>query len=92
VLVALFAVCSLVHAQCGFHAHYLRVEHLVNPIGVTLTTPRLSWEAISDSSAARNQSVSGYEVIVSSTPALANKTIGDLWDSGHVNVTQVRCR
>jgi alpha-L-rhamnosidase len=88
-LVFIFAAFTVGHSQCGFHATYLRVEHLVNPIGLTQPAPRLSWEAVSDSNLARNQSVSGYEVIVSSTPTLANQTIGDLWDSGRINVTQV---
>jgi alpha-L-rhamnosidase len=59
----------------------LTCESLVNPLGIDVTAPRLSWILQSDQ---RGQRQTAYQVLVASTAALLNQDQGDLWDSGQV--------
>lgn len=59
----------------------LRTESLVTPLNVEATHPRLSWVIYSDG---RDVMQTAYRVIASSSPELADKCEGDLWDSGVV--------
>src|SRR5687767_1192618 len=59
----------------------LRCEHLVDPMGIDVHVPRLTWIVESHE---RGQRQSGYRILVSSSPALLGKGKGDLWDSGRV--------
>ena len=91
VWLGLFALAAA-QGPCAFSADNLKVEHTVNPIGITSLSPRLSWWATLSPTAsdATNQTVSAYRIIVSSTPALAEKGVGDMWDVGPVAVPTVR--
>jgi alpha-L-rhamnosidase len=64
---------------------YLRCEYRVNPLGIGVTKPRLSWILESPRRAAGQ---SAYQVLVagSEKSLVANK--GDLWDSGKVSSEQ----
>ncbi|MCX6877426.1 MAG: glycoside hydrolase family 78 protein [Verrucomicrobia bacterium] len=68
----------------------LRCEYLVDPLGIDVAKPRLSWviEERSQSSEDRGQKQSGYQVLVASTPESLAKDQGDLWDSGKVESDQ----
>ncbi len=59
----------------------LRVDYLVNPLGIDDTKPQLSWEL---TSSAQNQSQQAYEVQVATSNTLLNANTPDLWDSGKV--------
>ena len=59
----------------------LRVDHLVDPIGLDNRVPRFSWVIESPVRGARQ---SAYQVIVSSSVDNAAAGHGDLWDSGRV--------
>jgi len=63
----------------------LRCEYLVNPIGVDTTTPRLSWEMISEK---RGDLQKSYQVIVSSSSENLRKDLGDIWDTGKMESCQ----
>ncbi|MBT8038229.1 MAG: glycoside hydrolase family 78 protein [Verrucomicrobiae bacterium] len=63
----------------------LRCEYLVNPLGIDVTQPRLSWKLQSD---VRGQKQSQYQIIVASSLGKLNKGIGDLWDTGIVSSNQ----
>jgi alpha-L-rhamnosidase len=65
----------------------LRCEHLVNPVGIDVTVPRLSWQ-MEDPAHARGRAQSAYRVMVSSSKQLLDKDQGDLWDSGKVSSSQ----
>ncbi len=67
-----------------------RCEYLVNPQGIDVTRPRLSWmmEIGDQRSEPRGQKQSAYQVLVASTPELLAKDQGDLWDSGKVASSQ----
>ncbi len=46
---------------------FLRCEYRVDPLGIDVTEPRLSWIVTSD---ARNQVQTAYHILVSSSPEL----------------------
>ncbi len=60
----------------------LRCEMLVNPIGIDVTKPRLSWEIVSEQ---RNVLQIAYQVLVASSKEKLKRDEGDLWNSGTVN-------
>jgi alpha-L-rhamnosidase len=60
----------------------LRCEMLINPLGIDIKEPRLSWEIISKQ---RNIQQTAYHIIVSSTKERLAKSDGDLWNSGKIN-------
>lgn len=59
----------------------LRIEYLVNPIGIEETHPRLTWVV---ESARRGARQIAYRILVASTPERLAQDRGDLWDSGKV--------
>jgi len=59
----------------------LRCEYLVNPLGIDVVKPRLSWVI---ESARRGEQQTAYQILVASSEALLKKDKGDLWDSGKV--------
>lgn len=63
----------------------LRCEMLVNPLGIELKQPRLSWQLQSNQ---RNVVQTGYEVIVSSNEQNLQQNKGDVWSSGSVSSSQ----
>ena len=69
----------------------LRCEHRVNPTGLDVTSPRLSWVVNSDE---QGQKQTAYRVLVASSPILlgqnteANVDSPLLWDSGRVESDQ----
>ena len=64
---------------------YLRCEYLIDPLGIDVLKPRLSWVLESN---LRNQTQSGYQILVASNLDLINADKGDLWDTGKVNSDQ----
>ncbi len=79
VLLVWLLTTSATHAELAPTA--LRCEHLVEPLGVGLAQPELSWQVTSSQ---RNQQQSAYQVIVSSSAEKLFADQGDLWDSGKV--------
>lgn len=59
----------------------LRTEYRLNPLGVDVPRPRLTWELQTRSEAGRALWQTAYQLRVSSQPACVG---GDLWDSGEV--------
>jgi hypothetical protein len=59
----------------------IRCEEEVDPLGVDVPQPRLSWTLASPE---RGQTQTAYQVLVASRPALLHQNQGDLWDSGRV--------
>ncbi len=59
----------------------LRCEYVVNPVGVTVEQPRLSWRLETDRNGVRQ---SAYRILVASTEANLRRDVGDLWDTGKV--------
>jgi alpha-L-rhamnosidase len=61
---------------------YLRCEYLVDPLGIDVRAPRLSWIV---ESAARAQKQTAYQVLVAGDRESLDRDQGDLWDSGRVD-------
>ena len=60
----------------------LRCEYLVNPLGLDVVQPRLSWIVTSSSSTPRGIAQVSSQILVASTPDILARDQGDLWDSG----------
>ena len=60
----------------------LRAELLHNPVGIDVTTPRLSWEI---PVSAHGTEQTAYQILVASSQEKLNANEGDLWNSGRVN-------
>ncbi len=80
----LLAGCT-VSAQTSFPVEGLSCEYLVNPLGIDVEKPRLSWVL---AAGPRGRVQSAYRVLVASSPENLQKDRGDLWDSGRVNSNQ----
>jgi len=65
----------------GTTAVNLRCEYLVNPMGIDIIKPRLSWIL---KSGRRSEMQSAYQVLVASDDELLERDKGDLWNSGKV--------
>lgn len=60
----------------------LKTEWMVNPLGVDVLKPGLSWVLTSSE---RGQSQLGYQILVASSEASLAADNGDVWNSGHIN-------
>jgi alpha-L-rhamnosidase len=65
----------------GVEVKQLRCEYRVNPLGIDIVKPRLSW--IIESSQ-RGQLQSAYQILVSESREKLGKNQGELWDSGRI--------
>jgi len=63
----------------------LRCEYLVNPLGIDVLEPRLSWIL---RSAQRGQRQSAYQIQVATSPEKLTGGPCDLWDTGNVDSDQ----
>ena len=59
----------------------LRCEYLVNPLGIDVVKPRLSWII---EFARRSEQQTAYQVLVASSEELLKNDKGEWWDSGKV--------
>jgi alpha-L-rhamnosidase len=60
---------------------YLRCEYLVDPPGIDVAKPRLSWII---NSSRRGEKQMGYQILVASSREMLAANKGDLWDTGQV--------
>ena len=77
-----FAVLAIALSTRAMTVENLNCEHRVNPLGVDVARPQLSWTL---QSGRRGDRQTAYEVLVASSEALLEKDSGDLWDSGKVS-------
>lgn len=64
---------------------YLRCEYLINPLGIDVVEPRLSWILESDE---RAQFQTAYQMLVASSEELLAQDKGDLWATGKIESDQ----
>lgn len=83
-MLALFLTAWTSPAFAAGRAERLRCEYRVNPLGVDVPAPRLSWIMVAANSNQRGVRQTAYRVLVASTAALLAENQGDLWDSGRV--------
>lgn len=63
----------------------LRCEYTMNPLGIDVMRPRLSWVTETE---ARSWEQSAYQILVASSMDILAAGKGDLWDSGKVRSDQ----
>jgi len=67
------------------HPGNLRCENLINPLGIDVVKPGLSWHSESKQ---RAQKQSAYRILVATSLAKLNSNEGDLWDSKKISSDQ----
>ncbi|MFA5817134.1 MAG: family 78 glycoside hydrolase catalytic domain, partial [Bacteroidales bacterium] len=65
----------------GPEVQNLKCEYLIDPLGIDVTEPRLSWEI---SGMVRDIRQSVYRLLVASSRIILDADKGDLWDTGEV--------
>ncbi|MBT4758578.1 MAG: hypothetical protein HOO08_09335, partial [Opitutae bacterium] len=88
IVVGMFALAS-VHI-CGgtsLSPASLRSEYHVNPVGMDVTQPRLSWTIVAEADG-RGARQTAYRVLVASSLEQLAANRGDLWDTKKVNSDQ----
>ncbi len=69
----------------ALHPKHLRCENLIDPLGIDVVTPRLSWYSESQQ---RAQKQTAYQILVASSIEKLNANEGDLWDSKKISSDQ----
>ncbi len=69
------------------HPEQLRCEYRVDPVGIDVVAPRLSWVVAADANA-RGVRQTAYRVLAASSLKTLQRNAGDLWDSGRVESAQ----
>jgi len=88
VWLTLVTLLSFSAAAQGISPTNLLCESKFNPLGLTETSPRLSWQVVATSPGARGQYQSAYQIQVASSSQLLTGNVGDLWDTGQVATNQ----
>jgi alpha-L-rhamnosidase len=83
--IAVTDVHTYVFGHSDVTVNELRCEYRVNPLGIDVVEPRLSWTLQSEQ---RGQEQKAYQVVVASGEKNLQKNQGDLWDSGKVSSDQ----
>jgi len=84
-LPVVFLTSSMRVLSQGIFAEKLRCEYRLNPIGMDVVRPRLSWTLASGQ---RGQKQSAYRILVADSPGLLARNRGNLWDTGKVKSDQ----
>ena len=84
-LALLIASLTTSYAAAQVRVADLKCEQLVNPLGIDVTEPRLSWILTSPQ---RGEKQTAYRLLVASSRENLSKDIGDLWDTGKVTSDQ----
>lgn len=83
---SLTVACLNTYAAAGKSSlSNLRCEYRHDPMGIDITTPKLSWEI---ESKGRGVVQTAYQLIVASSQSALDKNNGDLWNSGKVTSDQ----
>src|SRR5664280_208053 len=80
VLVSLFSYAPS-YAHGAISPTDLKTEWMVNPLGVDVLNPGLSWVLTSSE---RGQTQLEYQILVASSEANLAADNGDVWNSGHI--------
>lgn len=67
----------------GLQPAGLTCEHLINPVGIDASQPRLAW-SLTAPAQPRGQAQTAYQVLVAGDAEALAADRGDLWDSGRV--------
>src|SRR4051794_5072623 len=81
-------ITTTLYAAASVHPQQLRCEYRVNPQGIDVTEPRLSWILAPVNPLARGLRQTAYRILVSTSEQVLAAGAGDLWDSGKVESGQ----
>ncbi len=82
-ILLLLAVSAISEAQVSVLPVNLRCEFQINPLGVDISNPALSW-TIQTASGVRAMRQIAYQILVASSPEKLQADQGDMWNSGKV--------
>jgi len=85
VLLVVGTVVGSCAAPGGLKSVGLRCEYLVDPLGIDVGRPRLSWTL---ESGQRAQTQTAYQILVANSQDALKTDRGDLWDSGKVSTNR----
>jgi len=85
ILVSLVPAGRVVSGQTALSVEGLRCEYLLNPLGIDVEKPRLSWTL---APGPRGRGQSAYQVLVAGSLEILGQDKGDLWDSGKISSDQ----
>ena len=73
-------------SNTALRATHLRCEYLVDPLGIDVRIPRLSWqlEAAPGTAPGRGRAQGAYRILVAATAQELDAGSGSIWDSGRV--------
>jgi alpha-L-rhamnosidase len=87
-LISIASCCALtsaaVEGQCTIAPTALRCEYLVDPEGIDVREPRLSWVLEHRRPDVRGARQTAYRILVSDDPERLARDEGNLWDSGKI--------
>ena len=81
VLLMALLLTSTAYSQNLISVTNLQCDSKINPLGIGVKNPHLSWEI---KSSGRDTHQSAYRILVSASSENLAKNIGDIWDSGVV--------
>jgi alpha-L-rhamnosidase len=81
-LVLLPILACTMFGAAAVRPRQLRCEYRVNPRGIDVTEPRLSWVLTPVNPKARSLRQTAYRILVASSDTALRSNTGDLWDSG----------
>jgi alpha-L-rhamnosidase len=87
-ILVLTMMAPTLFGAAAIRPHQTRCEYRVNPQGIDVTDPRLSWVLTPTNARARGLHQSAYRILVSSSDQALRANTGNLWDSGKVNSDQ----
>ena len=76
------AVADAPPAECSIAAVDLECEHLVDPLGIDVVRPQLSWRITATEPQRRALRQTAYQILVASRAEDLDRDAADLWDSG----------
>ena len=80
-----FVLLTACHHQEKLSVTHLTCEYVVNPTGIDIRHPRLSWQLLS---AENGEKQTAYHILVATTPEKLNDAQADLWNTGKVKSGQ----
>lgn len=84
ILLPLIIVLPFSAAAQGILATNLQCEAKSSPLGLSETSPKLSWQEVATIPGERGQYQTAYQIQVASSSQLLASNQGDLWDTGQI--------
>ncbi len=80
-LLPVFVLLTACHPRKKISVTHLTCEHVVNPVGIDILNPRLSWQLLS---AENGGTQTAYHILAATTKEKLNDAQADLWNTGKV--------